>query len=141
MSLLLFNLIVWGKEHPFQNQQSEILSLHEVSDTLICKYKGLNCTYAGLKIDWDKELLSGNETLVLKELKNNFKLIKSLPSCDYFMGTNKHWMSYSINMDATLYKEVDGSHTWSTIKSEELLKSYEIEVLSWDYSNPISQSK
>lgn len=133
--------IIRKSEFPIELSFLSDGQLYEVSDKLSCKYKGLSCTYAGLKIDWDKELLSGNESLVLKELKENSKLIKGLPSCNHLMGTNKPWVSYSKTLGATLYKESNGSSAWSAIKPDKLLKSYKVEVLSWDYSNPVSQPK
>ncbi len=99
---------------------------------------------------WKGYLSSGKERLLLLEVDNPIairgdkKVVKqeiyySIGSARYHMGDIKEYEGYKQSFPNASYYEKyeDGSTSSGKIQADELLKKYNIKLISWDIAPPI----
>ena len=145
--------ITYG-EFPFRLEYEINGRRKVIQDTLICEYGGIGMDEGqGKYRKWIGHLASGKERLVLLEvdnpvaLRSDKKVVKqeiyySTGSARYYMGDLKEYEQYNQSFpDANYFEQYeDGSTSSGVIQAAELLRKYNIKLISWDYTQPIKNS-
>lgn len=125
-----------------------------IKDTLICEYDGIGMDEGqGKYRKWKEHLASGKERLSLLEVDNpaalrsdrnivNQEIYYPTGSARYYMGDMKEYETYKQSFpDACYFEKYESGGTSSgIIHADELLKKYNIKLISWDYTQPIKNN-
>lgn len=112
-----------------------------ISDTLVCEYEGLSCSPAGLNVEWNRSFLSGEDSIVIRDLGGGKRIISGPPSCRYQMGTTEKYVRYvPDNKNMTLEVISSTEKWWTGIPADELLGEYGLEVVLERTAPPVVQS-
>ncbi|WP_339323097.1 hypothetical protein [Paenibacillus sp. FSL W8-0194] len=145
--------ITYG-EFPFRLEYELNGQRKVIQDTLICEFDGTGWDEGqGKYRKWKGYLASGKERLLLLEvdnpvaLRSDGKVVKqeiyySVGSARYYMGDMKEYEKYKQSFpDASYFEQYeDGSTSSGVIQSDELLRKYNIKLISWDYTQPIKNN-
>ena len=118
-----------------------------IEDTLICEYDGIGLDEGrGKYRKWKQRLASENESIILLKVDDT-KEIEFFPgSAAFYMGDSnfEYYMDDSVNegngssFPNALLVTKDGRFTSvRVIEADQLLKEYNIQLISWDASPPI----
>lgn len=125
-----------------------------IQDTLICEFDGYGSDEGqGKHRKWKGYLASGKERLLLLEVDNpvslggDGKVVKqeiyySEGSARFYMGDLKEYEGYRQSFPNASYFEQyeDGRTSFGVIQADELLRKYNIKLISWDYTQPIKNT-
>lgn len=115
-----------------------------LKDTLICEYDGIGInTGSGKYFKWKEHLASGNERVTLLKISNTQEIYYRVGHARYYMGVQGEGIGYIHSFpDASLLDTSENvGYYESTVTAEELFNKYNIELISWDYTEPISQKR
>ncbi|TPG69643.1 hypothetical protein EEL31_14850 [Brevibacillus laterosporus] len=112
-----------------------------IQDTLICEYDGIGADEGrGKYRKWKERLASGNEEIILLKV-NDTKEIDFFPgSAEYYMGDLDIGENDSSFPNAFYVEKDDGFTTSGSVVADQLLKEYNIKLISWDYTQPIKNN-
>lgn len=129
--------ITYG-EFPFRLEYKINGQLKVIEDTVICEYDGIGMNEGVGKFrKWKSRLSSGDEELVLLKFDDLKKLVYPTGSADHYMGDSRYGYDKEFR-EAVLYDTSENAFSATTIETEELLKEYNIEIIKWNYSEPIT---
>lgn len=113
-----------------------------IQDTLICEYDGIGSDEGrGKYRKWKKRLASGNQRMTLLKVDNTKEIYYTPGSANYYMGDLDNAKDYKHSFPDAAIIENDGRITSDgIISSDELLSKYNIKLISWDYSQPITNN-
>lgn len=130
--------IAYG-EFPFRleyeiNGQRKVLQ-----DTLICEYDGIGADEGrGKYRKWKQRLANGNERITLLRIDETQEIYYSSGSANYYMGDLETGREYQHGFPNALIIEKEGRFTSNRlIRADQLLKEYNIKLISWEASPPI----
>jgi len=142
--------ITYG-EFPFRLEYEINGERMVIYDTLICEYDGIGAnTGVGKYREWKSRLASGAEEVILLEVENPTgkyftdkvltKIIYYSPgSAAYYMGDNETYEHKFPN--ASFYELYeDGTTVRGVVFADELYEKYNIKLISWEPSDPITNS-
>ncbi|WP_106766557.1 hypothetical protein [Paenibacillus faecalis] len=133
--------IVYG-EFPFRLEY-EINGRREViQDTLICEYKGVGTDEGrGKYRGWEQRLASGNDRITLLKVDDSLEIYYPPGSANYYMDDLGENETFTHIIPDAAFIVTDGNITRSgTVSADNLLEIYNIKLISWDYTGPISNS-
>lgn len=122
-----------------------------IEDVIVCEYKGYK-SYgtAGKKREWNTRLKSGNELLVLSDLRSkNFtdKLNNKILELYFYYGNDKYFMENGKSVFAHGAQDFDeicytfqskkGEISHSSFDAEYALKEFGIRLISWECAPPV----
>jgi len=130
-------------EFPFELVYTLDGKTFEISDTLVCEYDGIDIDEGqGKHIEWKCYIKSSkNEKLVLY-VDDNKEIICDIGAPEYYMGDSEYYDIYAsddIVPNLILledYENITSSHDLS----EEEMKKFKIELISWELSKPIKNT-
>lgn len=145
--------ITYG-EFPFHLEYEINENRKVIQDTIICEYNGVGMNEGqGKYRKWKDHLASGKERLVLLEVDNpvalmsDSKVVKQeidypTGSARYYMGDMKEDEEFNQSFpDAVFFEKYeDGGTSSGIIQANELLKKYNIKLISWDSTPPIKNN-
>ncbi|CCF16513.1 putative uncharacterized protein [Brevibacillus laterosporus GI-9] len=126
-----------------------------IEDTLICEYDGIEMDEGhGKYRKWKERLGSGNQKVLLLNADGApgiaFHSKKTLSQVVYYepgpawyyMGDDERGNGYEHGFPNASFSEQyqDGSGANGIIQEDELLKKYNIRLISWDYTQPIKNN-
>ncbi|MBJ6361855.1 hypothetical protein ACFOQM_11225 [Paenibacillus sp. GCM10012307] len=126
-------------EFPFRLEYEINGKKKVIQDTLIVEYKGVGMNEGQGKFrKWEQRLASGNENITLFKNDNSLEIYYPPGSSRYYMDDLGDGESFSYVFPNAAYTEIDGRITRSgVISADDLLKLYNIKLISWDYTQPI----
>ncbi|MFX3673182.1 MAG: hypothetical protein ACE3JQ_01870 [Paenisporosarcina sp.] len=132
--------ITYG-EFPFRLEYEINGERKVIQDTIICEYDGIGSNIGQGKFrKWKQRLASGNENITLLKVDETKEIYYPAGGADYYMDDMGEYESFEPFPNAAIF-ETDGRSTHSgSISAEELLKEYNIKLISWDASQPIKNS-
>lgn len=123
-----------------------------IEDTLICEYDGIGMNEGiGKFRKWKVHFASGNENIGLLKVKDALgiasvakktvtqEIYYDLGPAWYYMGDYELENGYKQIFPNASFSEQyqDGSGAYGIIQADELLKNYNIKLISWDSTEPI----
>jgi hypothetical protein len=132
--------ITYG-EFPFRLEYEINGERKIVKDTIICEFDGFGSDEGrGKYRKWKEKLASGNERITLLKVNDTKEIFFSPGTPEYYMDDLESRKSGSSFPDA-IFIEKDGRITTSgLITADELLKEYNIKLISWDAKQPIKNN-
>lgn len=133
-------------EFPFRLEY-EINGQREViEDTLICEYAGIGINEGiGKYHEWTERLASGKERITLLKISDTQEIWYRVGHARYYMGALGPGGSYHHPFPNAefldLEKEKKGEYYETTLHAEELLEKFNIKLIHWDYTEPITQEQ
>lgn len=126
-------------EFPFRLEYEINGQRKVVQDTLICEYDGIGADEGrGKYRKWKQRLASGNERIILLKVSES-KEIEFIPgSAEYYLGDSDSGKNDSSFPNAVIISRDGRFTTESGILADQLLKEYNIKLISWDASQPIT---
>lgn len=134
--------ITYG-EFPFRLEYEINGQRKVIKDTLICEYNGIGINEGqGKYRKWKERLASGGQDIILLKVNNAKTIYYSPGSADYYMDDLDEKVQYVHNFPDACYfeKYSDGSTSNGIISEDELLQSYHIKLVDWEYTQPIKNS-
>lgn len=133
--------ITYG-EFPFRLEYEINGKIIVVKDTLICEYDGVGINEGeGKYRKWKERLASGNKKVVLLKINDSKEIYYDPGDASYYMGDLMPDEEYTPDFpDAGILERQGGIQNDSTISADELLKRYNIKLISWNYSKPIKNN-
>lgn len=133
--------ITYG-EFPFRLEYELNGKRMVIEDTLICEYDGIGSDEGrGKYRKWSQRLASGNESVTLLKVDNSTEIYYPPGSSDYYMGDLAEYETFNHIFPNAALIETEGEVTHSgIISADDLLKKYNIKLISWDYTQPIVNS-
>ncbi|MCL2679486.1 MAG: hypothetical protein FWF18_04295 [Dehalococcoidia bacterium] len=132
--------ITYG-EFPFRVEYEINGAIVVVEDTIICKFDGFDVSWGGdgKTRKWAVFFASGRTPPIFKSsadlvVDDVHQLYFSLGNAEYYMGDVKYQSNSLHAFKAT--KQL-GSWQLKTINQSELLNTYGIKVISWEFTDPI----
>jgi hypothetical protein len=142
-------------EFPFRLEYEINGTRKVVQDTLICEYDGIGANEGtGKYRKWKESLASGDQKVLL--LKSNDALgitfgNKQTISQEIYFDPGPAWFYMGDSEGDIGYKPIypnasfseqyhDGSKVNGIILAEDLIKKYNIKLISWDYTQPINNN-
>lgn len=109
-----------------------------IEDTLICEFEGFGFDEGrGKYRKWKQYLASGNERVTLLKVDDNIEIYYNPGSAKYYMGDMESYVEFNhMFPNAAIYR-ADGEYG-GTISAEHLLKEYNIKLINWEYTPPIT---
>lgn len=113
-----------------------------VEDTLICEYDGIGADEGrGKYRKWNQRLASGHERVTLLKVDETKEIYYSPGSANYYMDDLENGREYQHGYPDALIIEKDGRFTSNRlIRADQLLKEYNIKLIRWDASQPITNN-
>ncbi|MFX3673177.1 MAG: hypothetical protein ACE3JQ_01845 [Paenisporosarcina sp.] len=133
--------ITYG-EFPFRLEYEINGERKVIQDTLICEYDGIGANEGqGKYRKWKERLASGNKDITLLKVDETKEIYYPPGSSDYYMDDLGEYESSEHFFPDAAFIEKDGRFTHSgIISADQLLKEYNIKLISWDASQPIKNS-
>lgn len=133
--------ITYG-EFPFRLEYEINGERKVIQDTIICEYDGIGSNIGqGKYRKWKQRLASGNENITLLKVDETKEIYYPDGGADYYMDDMGEYESFEPIFPNAAIFETDGRSTHSgIISAEELLKQYNIKLISWEVSPPIKNS-
>lgn len=127
-------------EFPFRLEYEINGQQKAIEDILICEFNGFGVDEGrGKYRKWTEKLASGEEMLILLKVNDSMVISFHPGSAAYYMGDLEMSKNGGSSFPNALYDERDGGITTSgIIEADELLSQYNIKLISWDYTPPIS---
>ncbi len=127
-------------EFPFEVVYKINGETFKINDVYVCEYAGIDIDEGvGKHVKWKSYIKSSNEEdLVLLKEKNE-KIICTIGSPEYYMNDPEYYDTYAkeeLVPNLVLIKDM-GDLTTSHLLSEDEMKDYNIELISWKLSKPI----
>lgn len=113
-----------------------------IQDTLICEYDGIGSNEAqGKYRKWKERLASGNQKILLLKIDDSKEIYYDPGHARYYMGDLEPNEKYNHNFPNAMIAEREGRIiSNSIISADELLNKYNIKLISWKYSQPITNN-
>lgn len=133
--------ITYG-EFPFKLTYKINGELFIIEDTIICEYSGTGWDEGqGKHRKWERNLASGNNEVILLQLKDGTKIHYPIGSANFYMGDLEDYESFDFTFPNAFIYEKKGDNFYNRqITDKELLAIYKIELISWDYTEPVTNS-
>lgn len=132
-------IIKYG-EFPFSLSFLVDGQLKTIEDTLICKYDGKKVDASGAKNRWNMSFSSGRDYILLKKLDNNRYIYLPVGGCKTYMDDWPDYVKVDLEqMGPALSSENETGTTYSALSTEIAESEYGIKIVTWNYTNPISQ--
>lgn len=133
--------IIYG-EFPFSLEYEINGQRIVIQDTLICEYDGIGLNEAqGKYRKWKEHLVSGNQKILLLKVDDSKEIYYDPGNARYYMGDLKSNEGYEHNFpNAMIAEKKGGTISNSIINADELLNKYNIKLISWKYSKPITNN-
>lgn len=134
--------VVTYAEFPFRLEYEINGRKRVIQDTLICEYKGVGTDEGRGKFrKWEQRLASGNEQITLLKVGNNKEIYYPTGGPSYYMDDLAEYETFNQAFPNAAFIEADGRSTTSGIvNADDLLKLYNIKLISWDIAKPITNS-
>ncbi|RUT29180.1 hypothetical protein EJP77_15835 [Paenibacillus zeisoli] len=132
--------IIYG-EFPFRLEYELNGTRMVIEDKLICEFDGFGADEGrGKYRKWNQRLASGSKSIILLKLCET-KEIEFVPgSAEYYMGDSGSSKNDSSFPNAIIISRDGRFTTESGIRAEQLLKQYNIKLLNWNGSQPITNN-
>lgn len=132
--------ITYG-EFPFRLEYEINGQRKVIEDTLICEFDGFGSDEGrGKYRKWKQRLASGNERITFLKVDDSKEIYFFPGSAEYYMGDLDIGKNDSSFPNA-VYVSKDGRMTTSgLIRADQLIKEYNIKLISWDASQPIKNN-
>ncbi|WP_407872243.1 hypothetical protein [Paenibacillus sp. P36] len=132
--------ITYG-EFPFRLKYEINGNQKVIEDTLICEFDGFGADEGrGKYRKWKRKLASGNERITLLKVDSATEIYFTAGRTEYYMGDPYYANSNSSFPNASVVKKEGAMSKDSFLKADELLKQYNIRLISWDVSPPIKNN-
>ncbi|MNW52805.1 hypothetical protein D3C74_303400 [compost metagenome] len=126
-------------EFPFRLEYEVNGQRMVVEDTLICEYDGIGADEGrGKYRKWKERLASGHERVTLRKVDETKEIYYSPGSASYYMDDLENSIEYQHGYpDALIIEKEDRITSNRLIRADQLLKEYNIKLISWEASQPI----
>ena len=114
-----------------------------INDVYVCKYDGIDIDEGqGKHIEWESYIKSSNSENLVLLVDDKKQIICDIGSPEYYMGDPEYYETYQIDdiVPNLILIEDYGDITSSHDLSEEEMKNYKIELISWRLSKPIKNT-
>jgi len=88
---------------------------------------------------WKDWLASGNERVTLYKINDTAEIYYNPGSAYYYMNDMKEYETFNHLFPNALFFDSKGEYM-GIISAEQLLKEYNIKLISWEYTPPIKNS-
>lgn len=131
--------ITYG-EFPFRLEYQINGETKIIEDTLICEFDGYGWNEGiGKHRKWKERLASGDDEIVLLKVNENKEIVFPPGDARFLMGESEYAEHY-LFPDAVIIETDDRFTSSGLIRRKELIDEYNIELINWDHSEPISNS-
>ena len=130
-------------EFPFTLQYEINGEIKTISNTLVCKYKGIGIDEAsGKKRLWEASIANGDtDKIVLLKINELAEIYYSPGPAAYYMGDYKNDYSSDFpNAKYLKYNENGSGRQEGIVFADELYNKYKIKILKWDSASPIQNA-
>lgn len=133
--------ITYG-EFPFRLEYELNGQRMVIQDRLICEYAGVGSDEGrGKYREWKEKLANGEERVTLLVVDENTEIFYDPGPAYYYMGDMQERKSFIHKFPNALVMRKDGKFTtYSLIEASELLQQYNIQLIRWEYTQPIENS-
>lgn len=129
-------------EFPFSLKYSIDDTVVEVSDTLICEYKGKEVNAGGAFDKWHEKFKSNEDFIKLKQISSTSFIYFNVGPCSGYMGRFPSYAELKLDSKTISLAEIsDNGKTFSTVSISDGIEKYNIKVTSWVHSKPIVQPR
>lgn len=128
-------------EFPFRLEYELNGQRKVIEDTIICDFDGFGADEGrGKYRDWKGKLASGNERITLLKVDSRTEIYFIDGRVEYYMGEPEYANSDSSFPNAAIIEKSGGITRDGFLRAEDLLKQYNIKLISWDVSPPIKNN-
>ena len=129
-------------EFPFNFEYEKSGQKVVINDSIICDFDGIGMNEGVGKYNkWKEQLTNGGDTeILLLKVNENEEIRFNVGSAEYYMGAmNGNYGWEGSFPDADLVIKNGGSTSISKIIAKDLWGKYQIKLIKWEPSSPISQ--
>ena len=128
-------------EFPFELVYEVDGEVVAVNDVYICKYDGIGVNMGfGKHRVWKGYIKSSKEQAVLLTEDNDRKIYCFVGSAEYYMDDEKYPEQTPLSPRVYDIRKKKYSMDYEIYTSDELLERYNINIISWNFSDPIENS-